>query len=153
MQFERASKNTPRTARFEVDPETKFHEAVVARKALGTRVAENRTNLDKTYGPAILGVKIGSLDITRQNDEGKTEPIPAEINLTNTNAKILCRSLQDFIDDTPKALVSAMSADPSNCNMRVVEGMMAQSMLNQINEEYSLTTSQSSQQIGFTVPK
>lgn len=149
MEFERASKYSRRLARFETDKETGFHEAIVARKALGSSVARYRTRLDQAYTPGRLGVRIGTLQTVDVNADGETKPIPSEMKMTKADAAILMNALQDFINDTPSAIASAAMGDPSNCNIRVVEGMLAQGMIDSLTEEFGPLIADDSVGVGF----
>lgn len=149
MEFERASKYSQRLVRFETDKETGFHEAIVARKALGSSVARYRTKLDQAYAPGRLGVRISVLQTVDVNADGEAKPIPSEMKMTKGDATILINALQDFINDTPSAIASAAMGDPSNCNIRVVEGMLAQNMLDNLTEEFGPPPTDNSVNLGF----
>src|SRR6266850_1156356 len=140
MKFEKA-RNGRRTAIFEVDRTTQFHEQVVAKDALGVLTAASRKNQRNRLASARLGVRINTLESTRKDGE-KSIPIPSSMPLTKEQAGLLCAALLEFITDTPYALPALLPFNVHACNVRVVEADIAQGMLDSITQEFGI------QQIG-----
>jgi len=125
---------------FEVDPIIKIHEQHVAANALGYLTLVRRKDSIRRAESAMLGAKIMVLDNTETNKDEKTQkedtiPVNSSMELPEDEAKLLALALHEFSEDTPQAILSNPSS-PHSCNVRAIEGDLADTMLRQINDQY-----------------
>lgn len=136
MEFERKG-NGHHTAIFEVIKEAKWHEQFVAAKALGSLTAKNRSDKEARKKSAYLGARISCLDAST-GENGESKPIESKTIISKSDAEILIAALSEFVDDTPVAIRALNTTDPNACNLRAVEGDIAEKMLHQVSKEYEL---------------
>ena len=148
MHFEVAG-NGHRTAIFEADNTTKFHEQFVAASALGVLTSKRRRDPQQRAEASKLGTRIGSLASSRS--EGETSvAVDTSMPLTRGNAELLSAALREFIADTPNAIhLALITSSPRNCNVRGVEAAMAEVMLEQLAAEFDLPAAVEPVPFGF----
>ena len=136
MKFDRA-RNNHRTAIFEVDPDTNFHEKFVATSALGTLTVINRSRPEDRLLSARLGVKLEALPHTDPDKEEPETLVPSTAPLSRYEAGTLSTALEVFAQDTPEALVGFLNAgSPAAANARAVAAEHAATMLRAIHMEF-----------------
>ena len=128
----------------EHDSQTGLHERTVLVNALGLLTSAQQDDHVARSLSANLGFYLGELDINLPEDSktGKdkasfknTEPYPVTI----AEIKIIAQALEEYIKDTGRALSClATTPDPFKCNLRVLQSDEAQSMLDNVTEEFAI---------------
>lgn len=148
MKFERA-RNGHRTATFEIDQDTKYHEHVVAVNALGTLTATTRSDREMRLHSARLGVRLGGIQYAGERDDGR-EFTPSRTKLTKDEASVLDTALTTFVVDTPEAVRGLLAiGNAPACNTRTVEAELASSMQEDLRAEFIDLPSIPANSVGF----
>ncbi|HET8992060.1 MAG TPA: hypothetical protein VFN31_03450 [Candidatus Saccharimonadales bacterium] len=138
MQFERQP-NRHRRLILEHDSKSGLHELTVATKALGVQTSLYRRDLEKRRQSAYLGVRLGSLDITKPSESigGPVTFINSKpVAFSHNDALTLSGALVTFVHSTCDDIDYLVRMDPHRCNLRVIETDAAHHMLSQLVNEF-----------------
>lgn len=146
MKFERDSRNR-RTATFEVEPESGFHEQFIAMSALGLLTVQNRAS-EQRLTTARLAVRLDKQSM-RGDVDGEQKLQATSSPLSVPEAKILHGALNEFRLAAPGAILAVAMGGPHSANIRAVEDDVAEGMIKALTAEFRLKSLVAPRPFGF----